>query len=118
MTKRLVVAFAFLFTAFAVSLFAVRHIEGDIEAVLTEIENTEDVFLCAEKILGLREKNEKSFSLFLKHTDADMIDRLHLQLEDALERRDEETVTRLLAEIYAFLYVTAQGEKAKTENIF
>lgn len=118
MTKRLVVAFAFLITAFTVSFFAVKHIEKDIEAVLTEIENTDDVFLCAENVIALREGNKKAFSLFLKHTDADMIDRLHLQLEDALERRDEETVTRLLTEIYAFLYVTAEGEKAKTENIF
>jgi len=118
MTKRLVVAFAFLFTAFAVSFFAVRHIEREIEAVLTEIESTQDVFLCAGNILGLRDENEKSFSLFLKHTDADMIDRLHLQLKAALERQDEETVTRLLTEIYAFLYVTAEGEKVKTENIF
>ncbi len=118
MTKRLIVAVVFLLISFFVSFSAVKSLENNIEAVLGEIENTEDVFLCAENILAMRSDNEKVFSLFLKHTDADMIDKLHVSLELALERRDEQRITILLSDIYSYLLVTLEGEMVKSENIF
>ena len=118
MTKRLVVAIVFFFFLFLSSLLAVGRVHSEIEAVLSEIEANADIYSCAENVLKMRKTNESVFSLFLKHTDADMIDRLHIELRAALNSRNDEKITLLLAEIYAFLTVTDEGERVKTENIF
>ncbi len=118
MTKRLVVAFVFLLSAFLVSFSAVRSVERNIEAVLYEIDNNEDIYSCAENVLAQRVNNEKVFSLFLKHTDADMIDKLHISLGLAVESGDDYRIKTLLEDIYSFLSVTLEGEKVKSENIF
>ena len=118
MTKRLIVAIVLLLSAFLVSTLSVMRVQAEIEEVLYEIENNEDIYSCAEKVLSLRKSNERVFSMFLKHTDADMIDRLHLELKAALGNSDEIKITLLLSEIYAFLTVTSEGERLKSENIF
>ena len=118
MTKRLIFAVVFLLSALSLSLLSVGRVHKEINAVLYEIETNDEIFSCAENVLGLRDSNERVFSLFLKHTDADMIDRLHIELSFALKRRDEEKVSLLLSEIYALLSVTDEGEKVKSENIF
>lgn len=118
MTKRLIVSAVFLLSAFLLSILSADRVQREIEAVLYEIETNDDIYSCAENILARRQDNEKVFSVFLKHTDADMIDRLHIELEFALNNRNDEKIILLLAEIYAFLSVTSEGEKVKTENIF
>ena len=118
MTKRLIAATVLLLAAFLLSIFSVSRVHREISLVLSEIENTEEPYACAENVLKLRKGNERVFSLFLKHTDADMIDRLHIELESALSDRNDTAIIRLLREIYAFLSVTAEGERAKSENIF
>ena len=118
MTKRLLVAVVFLLVSFIASFSALDTVERKIEEVLTVIEENEDVFVCAEKILVLREDNEKIFALFLKHADADMIDKLHIALSMALKASDEQISRELISEIYAFLQVTLEGERVKSENIF
>lgn len=118
MTKRLIVSVVFLFSAFILSIFSVGRVHSEINAVLHEIEANDDIYVSAEKVLLLRRDNERVFSLFLKHTDADMIDRLHIELSFAVKNRNDERVELLLAEIYAFLSVTSEGERVKSENIF
>ncbi len=118
MTKRLVLSVVFLLSALSLSLFSVGRVHREINAVLYEIDTNEDIYSCARNVLGMRQSNERVFSLFLKHTDADMIDRLHIELSFALEKRNDEKITLLLSEIYAFLSVTGEGEKVKSENIF
>lgn len=118
MTKRLIAAVILLVAAFLLSFLAVKRVEAEISYLLYEIENTQDVFLCAGNVLDRREKNERVFSMLLKHTDADMIDKLHISLAFALEERDEYRIKTLLSDIYSYLYVTLQGEKVKSENIF
>lgn len=118
MTKRLIVAVVFLLSALLLSILSVSRVHKEINDVLYEIETNEDIYSCAENILAKRENNEKIFSVFLKHTDADTIDRLHIELRFALENRNDEKIILLLAEIYAFLSVTSEGERIKTENIF
>ena len=118
MTKRLILSVIFLLSALTLSLISVGRVHREINAVLYEIDTNEDIFSCAENVLSLRESNERVFALFLKHTDADMIDRLHIELSFALKARNEEKITILLSEIYAFLSVTSEGERVKTENIF
>lgn len=118
MTKRLIVAVVFLLGAFLISLICVMSVQNEIGKVLSLIEENDDIYECSEKILNLREHNEKVFSLFLKHTDADTIERLHYELYFAVNDRNDEKIKLLLAEIYAFLSVTSEGEKVKTENIF
>ncbi|MBQ6898683.1 MAG: hypothetical protein IJN70_06845 [Clostridia bacterium] len=118
MTKRLILSVVFLLSALSLSLFSVGRVHREINAVLYEIDTNEDIYSCARNVLGMRQSNERVFSLFLKHTDADMIDRLHIELSFALEKRNDEKITLLLSEIYAFLSVTGEGEKVKSENIF
>ncbi len=118
MTKRLIVSVVFLLSAFFLSIFSVSRVQKEISSVLYEIDTNEDIYSCAENVLGMRKTNEKVFSVFLKHTDADTIDRLHIELEFALQNRNSEKIKLLLAEIYALLSVTSEGEKVKTENIF
>lgn len=118
MTKRLILSVVFLLSALSLSLFSVGRVHREINAVLYEIDTNEDIYSCARNVLGMRESNERVFALFLKHTDADMIDRLHIELSFALEKGNDEKITLLLSEIYAFLSVTGEGEKVKSENIF
>lgn len=118
MTKRLVVAIVFILSSFFLSLISVGQVHNEIDSVLYEIDTNEDIYSCAENVLLLREGNERVFSLFLKHTDADMIDRLHIELNIALKNRNDERIALLLSEIYAFLSVTSEGERVKSENIF
>lgn len=118
MTKRLIVAVIFLLSAFILSVVCVSRVHSEIDRVLYEIDNSTDIYSAAEAVLGLRESNEKVFSLFLKHTDADMIDSLHIELRFALEAGNDEEIRLLLGELYAFLWVTSEGERIKSENIF
>ena len=118
MIKRLVVSVALLLSALLLSIFSVYKVQSEIEKVLYEIEANDDIYSCAENILALRIDNESVFSMLLKHADADTIDRLHLELSSALGNSDEKEIILLLAEIRAFLTVTSEGEKLKSENIF
>lgn len=118
MTKRIIIASVLITSAFLIAFVSANFIVNELENIVSEAEADEDAFVCAEKILSLWKENEKYFSLILKHTDADTADRMFFELEEAIENENEAKLIRLIAEIKAFLSVTAEGEKAKIENIF
>ncbi len=118
MTKRLIIAIAFLSVSFFVSLFCVSFITAEIERTAEIISAYDDEFECAREILSRWHDSKRAFSLFLKHTDADSIERYYIELQLALEEGGREKIRDILQKLYAFLCVTAEGEKIKTENIF
>lgn len=118
MTKRLIIAFLFLLLSFLVSLFSVSFVINEIDKTVDAIDTITDERECAAQILSKWQENKKYFSLFLKHTDADSIEMYYLELESALNNDDDDELGRILYRLRAFLSVTAEGEKIKSENIF
>ncbi len=118
MTKRLVIAFLFLLLSFLVSFFSVSFVINEIDKTIETIDSISDERLCAQEILSMWQENKKYFPLFLKHTDADSIERYYLELEAALKDDDADEIGKILYRLRAFLSVTAEGEKIKSENIF
>lgn len=118
MTKRLIIAAVFLLSSFLLSFLAVNYVVTEIDKTTEIIVNSENPLEASEKILSSWEKNKNLFSLFLKHTDADTIERYYLELTWAYNEKNSEAAADILVKLRAFLQVTAEGEKIKTENIF
>lgn len=58
------------------------------------------------------------FSYFLKHADADMLNRYFNELSSGEIGVNPDNTVKILNELEAFLKVTYEGEKLKLQNIF
>lgn len=76
-----------------------------------------------EKTQALLEKwqeERKALSVFLKHTEADMLERFFAEIESfsSEEKNGERKTADTVGDMRAFLAVIIETEKAKIENIF
>ena len=123
MKMRLVAAVVFVLVALVLSLFSDFYVSSRVDEMITEIDYLSSVFAYGEipdmsKLFGMWKDCKKLFLIFLKHADADALDIYFLTLENYCATLEYSEIPDKLSEIKAFLFVTAEGEKLKSSNIF
>ena len=118
MTKRLITALVLLSSSLMLCIlsvkFLVNEIDNSIEIILSDNQISEKSRLLNEHW----QKNGRVFSVFLKHTDADFLERNFIELENACAMGNTEKAEEIISQLYAYLAVTAEAEKLRVENIF
>ncbi|MBR3768382.1 MAG: DUF4363 family protein [Clostridia bacterium] len=121
MTKRLVIAAVFLSLALFISISSYVYLEITSEKIFSAIDElSEDIYEenAANELISIWDKNKKIYGVFLKHADADMLDRQFIVLEKSILEGDSYTALLTLRELNAYLHITLEGEMLKIENIF
>ncbi len=118
MTKRVVIAVLLFSVALLGSVSANRFTLRAFEDMKTVIERTEENNEKAEKLLEIWKRNKGPVSVFLKHTDADTLERYFELLEIYKNGENDMMFRTVLYELEAFIEVIARTEKLKFENIF
>ncbi len=120
MTKRLIIAVVFLLFSLIVSIFANVYILSSIKELYVLCDNAANVGdeKAFSAILRYWESHRTGFSVFLKHTDADILTRYFSSLENFMYTKNFSEAKRVIFDLKAYLYCTAEGEILKFENIF
>lgn len=120
MTKRVIIAVVLFILSMAGSICANILTVNSLEDMLAVFEE-DNISENTEKIPELiKVWDEKRFflSVFLKHTDADILDRYFALLEIYYEESNDILLPAALGELEAFIEITLITEKLKIENIF
>ena len=125
MIKRLIIAVFCIVLAFCMCIFSLRYIRINSEALInffdSAVERREsggDWEQPLRECLELWDKKNTVFGIFLKHTDADELDRYFIRLEAELNRKSEDGTFDVVNQLRASLLVVLAGEQAKAENVF
>lgn len=125
MNSRLITAIVLVITALFTGIFAFSFISeasaeltGLIEKAEEKVYKGED---CSRELLSVSEgwkKYSRPFAVILKHSDADVLDRYFMMLEEAYKKGDTGYFLQLSGELKVYLRSTVKGEAPVAENIF
>ena len=118
MTGRLIIAIALILSSLLLRIVSQAYIEREIVKFVEIIDSGISVTQKSASLSLLWSKNKTIFSVFLKHADADILDKCLSELESACEAENEELSVEILGELKANLSVASDGEKLRVENIF
>ena len=120
MTKRLIIAVVFLFLALLLSVYANFYVlasASELYDLCVKVQ-TETIYENLNDIFAFWRLHQRGIFVFLKHADADELNRYIALLENYALNNNFNEVKKVIPELKSFLNSTMMGETIKFENIF
>ncbi len=122
MTKRTLAGILCLLLALLIGIGGECYLRGSVEGLLAAADlpegaDGEALFSAARKAAALWNRRQLLLGVLLKHSDADALGKLFLQLEYALRAQDAEACAQALGQCRTEAAILLEGERFCWDNI-